>query len=136
MKTWIVAGLILMTAGACESRPPSDIFGVPVKAVFAGYLRQGFEQSDFYPVDNVSAGPWWVTMEEGARAGLEKFARGEGRGRVIVVQVLVQAKETGPVDFGFREPFANSLHVNEVLSAEPMSDAAFQDVLRRARPDG
>jgi hypothetical protein len=136
MKPWrrtaALAAAILALA-ACGTQAPPSIMGVPVKAVFVGYLRQGFEQSDFYPIDNVGLGPRWVTVAEGEQAKLDAHARGEGRGRAITVQVLLQAEERGSVDFGIRPAFANSLHVNRVLSVEPITDAAFQSVAEEAQ---
>lgn len=64
---------------------------------------------------------------------LDAYARGEGRGRVVVVRVTVEGDLRGPVDFGFLPPFVQSLHVSRVVSAETVSDEGFLAAVEASR---
>lgn len=75
-----------------------------------------------------------MTIEsEEDHARLETYARGEGRGRAVVVRVTVEGDLRGPVDFGFLPRFAQSLHVSRLVSAEPVSDEAFSAAVQASR---
>lgn len=116
-----VVAVALLAIGACQQAPAA-----PETGVYSGVFRKGFEQSHFYPADPARCGPWWMSIEgEDDHARLEAYARGEGRGRAVVVRVTVEGDLRGPVDFGFLPRFAQSLHVSRLVSAEPISDEAF-----------
>jgi hypothetical protein len=107
---------------------------VPEAGIYSGVFRKGFEQSHFYPADPATCGPWWMRIEsEEDHARLETHARGEGRGRAVVVRVTVEGDLRGPVDFGFLAPFAQSLRVSRLVSAEPFSDEAFSAAVEASR---
>jgi hypothetical protein len=124
----LLAAAVLFTLSGCA--PPEN------PPVCVGYLRQGFEQSDFYPGGNefpgddsdIRNGPWWVTVEESEQAKLDVLATGEGRGRAIVAHIMATCVAKGPVDFGFRPKFENSVHVGKILGAERVSEERFRYV--------
>lgn len=121
--------VVLLATGACQQAPAA-----PETSVYSGVFRKGFEQSHFYPADPARCGPWWMSIEsEDDHALLEAYARGEGRGRAIVVRVTVEGELRGPVDFGLLPPFDQSLHVSRLVSAEPISDEAFLEVVDASR---
>jgi hypothetical protein len=118
-----LAAIALIAVSACAQAPAGP-------REYTGYLRQGFEQSDFYPAGG--GGPWWVTLEEGEHATLDTLATGQGRGRAIVVQITAQGVEKGPVDFAFRPKFANSLHITKIVDAQKVSEEKFREIADRA----
>lgn len=124
-----VAAAALLVIGACQQAPAA-----PEMGVYAGVFRKGFEQSHFYSADPARCGPWWMSIEsEEDYVRLDAYARGEGRGRAVVVRVTVEGDLRGPVDFGFLPPFVQSLHVSRLVSAEPVSDEAFLAAVEASR---
>lgn len=131
MKCVSIAGPILLLM-SCQ-QPPAGT----ESAVYTGLYRKGFEQSDFYLSRSGACGPWWVTIEsEEDFLQLETHARGEGCGRAVVVRMTVEAEQRGPVDFGFRPRFEDSLNVTGIVSAEPVSDETFSAATEAARACG
>lgn len=124
-----IAAAALLAIGACQQAPAA-----PETGVYSGVFRKGFEQSHFYPADPAHCGTWWMSIEsEDDHALLEAYARGEGRGRAIVVRITVEGELRGPVDFGFLPPFVQSLHVARLVSAEPASEEDFLGVVESSR---
>ena len=114
----LLASIAALTLGACAS------------GVHSGYLRQGFEQSDFYL--DAGGGPWWVTVAENQQGMLDVMALGEGRGRSIVVHITAKGETRGPVDFGFRPRFENSLHISSIEHVTRASEEEFSAAADKA----
>lgn len=124
-----VAAAALLAIGACQQAAAVSVMGV-----YSGVFRKGFEQSHFYSANPANCGPWWMSIEsEEDHVRHDAYARGEGRGRAVVVRVTVEGDLRGPVDFGFLPSFAQSLHASRLVSAEPVSDEAFLAAIEASR---
>ena len=122
--------LAMPLAGCAEPMPPNSV----APSAYAGYYRQGFEQSDFYPTSG--GGPYWLTAEGDVWSRLQDYYNpAPGRGGGITVRLVVEGRlETG-TGFGHLGAYPGALTVDRILDIEAMDpdeiDARIAEIRNR-----
>jgi len=102
--------------------------------VFAGYYRQAFEQSDFYPESG--GGPYWLTADEPLWSEIQRYyVPGPGRRSAVTARVIVEGRLATGGGYGHLGAYQSELTAERLLEIEPIGTEEFDAWVARHNND-
>lgn len=119
---WVgLAACLLAGCERADSAP--DTVG---STTYSGYYQQGFERSDFYPVDGGAEPYWLIADDEDVWAQIHQhYVPAPGRGGGVTVRLVVEGRLATGGGFGHVGRYAAELTAERILEIEPVTIEAF-----------